>query len=135
MDNCLFCKIIKGEMPSFKVYEDKNFISFLTIGPVNKGHTLVVPKKHYETLLDIDKDKLGKLMGVVQKVTIAVIKVTKAEGFNVHINNKRAAGQLIDHLHIHIIPRYRNDGLKHWIQSSYNKGEPEKIVSEIKRFL
>jgi histidine triad (HIT) family protein len=135
MDECLFCKIVRGEIPCFKIYEDKNFLSFLTIGPVNKGHTLVVPKKHYQTILDIDKNELGKLMEIVQKITPAVIKGTKAEGFNIHINNKRAAGQLVDHLHIHIIPRYENDGFQHWPQSSYNKGEPEKIAKQIKSFL
>jgi histidine triad (HIT) family protein len=135
MDECLFCKIIKGDIPSNKIYEDKEFLVFLDIGPVNKGHTLVVPKKHYVTFLEMNEKELGKMMKIVQKIANAVIKGTKAQGFNIMINNKRAAGQLVDHVHLHIIPRFENDGFKHWPQSKYKEGEASKIADEIKSFL
>lgn len=135
MTECLFCKIVKGEIPSFKIYEDKEFIAFLDIGPVNKGHTLIVPKQHSETFMHMNKNELGKVMHVVQKVANAILKATKADGFNLMLNNKRAAGQLVDHTHFHIIPRFNGDGFKHWPQGKYAEDETSKIASEIKRFL
>ena len=135
MDDCLFCKIIKEEIPCNKIYEDKEFIAFLDIGPVNKGHTLIIPKKHYKTFLEMNEKELGKIMKIVQKIANAIIKGTNAQGFNIMINNKRAAGQLVDHVHLHVIPRFENDGFKHWPQSKYKEGEANKIANEIKSFL
>jgi len=135
MDDCLFCKIVKGEIPSYKVYEDKEFIAFLDIGPINKGHTLIVPKKHSETFMHMNEDELGKVMHVIQKIANAIMKATKADGFNLMLNNQKAAGQVIGHTHFHIIPRFHGDGFKHWAQGKYKKNEAVKITNEIKRFL
>lgn len=135
MKDCIFCKIINKEIPSSMVYEDNNTIAFLDINPVNKGHTLVMPKKHYETFLDLPKNELETLFGKIQEVTKAVIKATNANGSNLLLNHKRAAGQVVDHVHFHVIPRFENDGLKHWPHGKYNEGEDKKIATKIKSFL
>ena len=135
MKDCLFCKIINKEIPSSIVYEDGNVIAFLDISPINKGHTLVMPKKHYNTFLDLPKNELEILFGKIQEVTKAVIKATNANGSNLLLNNKRAAGQVVDHVHFHVIPRFENDGLKHWPHGKYNEGEDKKIATKIRSFL
>lgn len=112
MTDCIFCKIAKGEIPCDKIYEDKNVLAFLDISPVNKGHTLVIPKKHFETLMDADEITLMETIKIVKKLGKAVMKSMKSDGINISINNYKAAGQIIPHLHIHIIPRFSNDGLK-----------------------
>jgi histidine triad (HIT) family protein len=112
MESCIFCKIIKGEIPCTKVYEDDKVLAFLDISPVNKGHTLVIPKKHYETLMDVPDDLLCETMKIIKKLSKAVMKTVKADGINISINNYKAAGQLVLHLHVHIMPRFSNDGLK-----------------------
>ena len=116
---CIFCKIIRNEIPSYKLYEDKNFLAILDIGPVNKGHVLLIPKKHIEDFFGLNENISKELVRVIQKLSKAVIKATKADGFNLMLNNKKAAGQLINHVHFHIIPRFKEDGLKHWPQGKY----------------
>ncbi|MBU1854521.1 MAG: HIT family protein, partial [Nanoarchaeota archaeon] len=105
-DDCLFCKIVKGEISSAKVYEDDEFFAFLDIKPVNKGHTLVVPKHHCRNLLDFPKAEETDLMEFLKKVANAVVKAVGADGFNLGMNNEAAAGQVIFHAHFHIIPRF-----------------------------
>jgi len=112
--NCLFCKIVNGEIPSYKVYEDDDFLAFLDINPINLGHTLVVPKNHYANLFDLPTDILARLGLVLQKVGQAVKTGAKADGLNLGMNNEPAAGQLIFHAHFHLIPRFQDDGFKHW---------------------
>ena len=130
-DDCVFCKIVNGEIPCSKVYEDEKILAFLDISPVNKGHALVIPKKHFETLLDVPDDLLGDLMKAVKKVAKAVIKVAETDGFNLMQSNKTTAGQAVPHFHIHIIPRIDGDGLKHWPQGKYGRGEMEKFAKQI----
>ncbi|QIW24350.1 HIT family protein [Sulfolobus sp. S-194] len=129
VDNCIFCKIAKGEIKSQKVYEDQEIIAFLDINPVNKGHVLVVPKDHYETIFDIPKEKLSKVIEVVQKVAIALRKMG-ADGINIISNNGKAAEQHIFHLHIHVIPRYFNDGKDIDAMSKRAKYNDEKEMSD-----
>jgi histidine triad (HIT) family protein len=112
MENCVFCKIVKGEIPATKLYEDELTLSFLDINPASKGHSLVIPKKHYPTMLDIPEMELAELIKAVQKIGAAAMKATKADGFNIIQNNKEAAGQVVQHLHFHVVPRFKNDGLK-----------------------
>jgi histidine triad (HIT) family protein len=109
MTNCIFCKIANGEIPASKVYEDKDVVAFLDIDPVNKGHTLVIPKKHYATIMDLPNSQLHKLMDIVKKVASVMI-VSEESGVNVQQNNKSAAGQLVHHVHFHVIPRHKGDG-------------------------
>ena len=110
MHDCVFCKIVSGEIPTQKVYEDEHSLVFLDINPVSKGHTLVIPKTHYESLSHIPEKDFILYMQVVQKVVKALMKYT--EGVNVLENNGKDAGQLVPHVHFHIIPRRPGDGLK-----------------------
>jgi|TARA_B100001971_G_C18217064_1_gene554583 histidine triad (HIT) family protein len=136
MSDCVFCKIIKGDIPSTKLYEDENILAFLDIMPANKGHTLVIPKKHYETLTDVPVDELEKLTKELQKITVAVVKATNAEGFNVVMNNKEVAGQVVPHAHFHIVPRFPNDGMAFkWPTKKYEDGEVDKFKEKIISFL
>ena len=133
--DCLFCKIANNKIPSSKLYEDKDFLAILDISPVNKGHTLIMPKKHYATFLDLPKKELNNINSICQKVAKAIVKATNANGFNLMLNNNKAAGQAIDHVHFHIIPRYQDDGHKHWPGSNYKDGEQDNIAAKIKRLL
>lgn len=114
MQDCLFCKIIAGEIPAERVYEDENFIAFLDIKPINLGHTLIVTKQHHRNLFDMPPTELEALGPVIQKIAHAVKDGTHADGVNVGWNNESAAGQLIFHSHIHIMPRLTGDGHIHW---------------------
>ena len=112
MDDCIFCKIVKGEIPAAKVFESDKFLAFLDISPANKGHALIIPKNHYVSLNEMP-DEDGKEFGELQvKLAKEVMKATNAEGFNVVNNNFEAAGQLVNHVHFHIYPRRKGDGLK-----------------------
>ena len=133
--DCIFCKIIKGEIPSSKVYEDEKVTAFLDINPVNKGHTLIVPKKHSENILEDDLDDLKACMAAVQRVAKAVIPAVNAQGFNLIVNTDRAAGQIVMHTHLHIIPRFSDDGLRHWPHKQYNEGEMEQVRVDITKHL
>jgi histidine triad (HIT) family protein len=108
MEN-IFLKIINREIPANIIYEDDLVIAFLDIVPVNKGHALVVPKKHFVNILDGDPDTLAHMMKISQKVAQAQVKELGAEGFNLVVNNGIAGGQEVMHSHFHIIPRYLND--------------------------
>ncbi len=107
---CLFCKIASGEIPGKKVYEDANVFAFLDINPRNPGHTLVIPKKHATTIMDMGEKDVGKLFESVRYVAEAVQKGTKAEGLSIVQSNGKAAGQVVTHVHVHIIPRYLSEG-------------------------
>ncbi|MDP2630515.1 MAG: HIT family protein [Candidatus Uhrbacteria bacterium] len=133
--DCIFCKIIIGELPSWKIYEDEHTLAFLDIFPVHKGHALVVPKKHCTDFVSADPECLRHVHEVAQKVAKAVIAGTNADGCNVTTNNGVAAGQEVFHLHWHIIPRFENDGLHLWPQSQYADGEKETVQENIKKHL
>lgn len=111
-EDCLFCKIVKGELPSKKTYEDDNFIGLLDPNPRTEGHTLIIPKKHFRNLLDMPTSLGDEMLEAVKKVALKLIKDGKGEGFNIIVNNEPAAGQVIFHLHIHILPRKKGDGLR-----------------------
>lgn len=133
MNDCVFCKIIKNEIPTSKVYEDENFIAILDISPANKGHVLIIPKKHTETFLDTDDETTAKMINIAKKVAKGVIRTTKCTGYNILINNYKIAGQMIPHLHLHIIPRTNDDDFSlEWTHKEYGNGEIEKIALEIK---
>ena len=131
----MFCKIISGELPASKVYEDDAVLAFLDIAPINKGHTLLVPKEHHVNLLDCPEPLLICLTLALQKVGRAVREGVQADAFNVGLNNGRAAGQLVDHTHFHIIPRFHDDGLQSWGQRHYSDGEAERVVAAIRSAL
>ncbi|MDR3215572.1 MAG: HIT family protein [Bacilli bacterium] len=109
MENCLFCKIISNEIPAYKIYEDDDFLAFLDISQTTKGHTLVIPKKHYRNIYDVDEDTVAKIHQLAFKLAKQITKKLNAQGVNILNNNEAIAGQTIFHYHVHIIPRYRDD--------------------------
>lgn len=135
MADCIFCKIIAGEIPAYKVYEDDEVLAFLDIEPVNPGHVLVVPKKHFESLFDLPDDLARQIVSVIKKITPAILAGAGASGFNLGLNNGSVAGQAIAHLHWHIMPRVAGDGYKLWLGRPYNAGEAEEILRKIKEKL
>lgn len=134
-DDCIFCKIIKGEIPSSKIYEDENVFAFLDIGPITKGHTLVIPKQHSENIFDISEETLCSVMKVVKKLASVVKEATGSGGIVIGMNNNKVAGQEVPHVHFHIIPRKEGDGLKHWQNGKYDDGEMEEYHKKIVSFL
>lgn len=128
---CIFCQIINNEIPSYKVYEDESTLAFLDIAPVNSGHTLVVPKKHYENIEAIPADELGELMKKVKMIGGLLKNKLGVLGYNVNENNDVVAGQIVSHLHFHIVPRQVDDGLKLWSGDSYKDGEAENILKKL----
>ena len=128
--DCLFCKIIKGEIPSAKVYEDKHSYAFLDIKPINPGHTLLVPKKHFANLYEMPDEILANLAPIIKKLGVAIKKAVSADGINIGMNNDPAAGQLVFHAHIHIMPRFKNDGHEHWHGTPYKNDAEIKTVAE-----
>ncbi|MBM3260811.1 HIT family protein [Candidatus Kaiserbacteria bacterium] len=131
MQDCLFCKIVRGEIPSFTVYEDEHTLAFLDIHPVTSGHTLVVPKAHAMNIFDIAPESWGAVSESVRKVAIAIEESLQADGVNLMMNNREHAGQIIEHPHMHLIPRYRGDGLKLWPHGAYREGEAETVRGKI----
>lgn len=128
---CIFCKVIKGELPSYKIYDDDYVVAFLDIAPVNEGHILVVPKKHFDSLEDVDELMLSYIMNIVKKCGAAIEKTLGVKGYNVIINNGSVAGQVINHFHCHVIPRRDDDGLHNWPQKNYPEGKAEEIVAKL----
>jgi len=111
MEDCVFCKIIKGEFDSAKIYEDNDVLAFLDIKPVTKGHVLVIPKQHSENIFDISEDNLQKIIVVGKKLAERIQNVLHTDGIRLSQSNGAVAGQEIMHFHLHIIPRYKNDGV------------------------
>ncbi len=112
-DDCLFCKIAQGKIPSVKIYEDEDILAFLDISPASKGHALVITKEHFDNYLMVPKDLLAKAAAVAQEIGQAQISQLGAKGVNIISNINPIAGQSVLHFHIHVIPRYDpNDGLK-----------------------
>ncbi len=109
-DDCIFCKIIEGKIPSAKVYEDDDVLAFLDISQTTEGHTLVVPKEHYDNFLTTPKDIMHKVMDVAQRIGQAEIMVLGAKGINILSNVNKEAGQSVFHFHVHVIPRYDRKG-------------------------
>ena len=135
MEECLFCKIVKGELPSSKIYEDEDTLAFLDLFPVNKGHSLVIPKEHYETIFDVPANILAKVSSVMKNVADAVKNGVNADGISIAQSNGKDAGQVIPHIHFHIMPRFKDDGLKLWPQGKYEEGEMDKFKEDISKFL
>ena len=124
--NCIFCKIVAGQLPACKVYEDTDTLAFMDIGPIVPGHTLVIPKKHIDPLTAAPPEVLHKLIVVVQSIARAQLKAFKADGVNVIQSNGRAAGQVVPHLHFHVIPRFASDG-HHWNWKPRPYAQPEEM--------
>lgn len=121
-DNCIFCKIIAGEIPSYTIHEDKKFKVILDVGPATKGHALIIPKEHYANLYELPEEDAAETVKLAKKMMVRMTEKLKSDGFNIVQNNGEAAGQTVNHFHMHLIPRYKDDGeiLK------YIAGEPSR---------
>ncbi|PIP67275.1 MAG: HIT family protein [Parcubacteria group bacterium CG_4_9_14_0_2_um_filter_41_8] len=132
MNDCIFCKIIAGEIPSHKVYEDDEVFAFLDIHPVNLGHTLVIPKEHHKDLLSTPTELAQKLIIAVQKITPAILGAVGSEGFNLGVNNGESAGQVVFHTHVHIMPRFSQDRHALWHGKEMSQDELKEVADKIK---
>jgi histidine triad (HIT) family protein len=134
--DCIFCRMAAGQVPVTKIYEDQVILAFLDINPVSDGHTLVIPKQHFERLHDCPAELVGQVSSCLGKIAEAVADAMHSEGYNILCNNGRAAGQLVEHLHFHIIPRNIADGVfDHWPAYKYEEGRIEAIAAEIRENL
>lgn len=133
MQNCIFCKIVKGEIPATKIYENDKIVAFLDIAPVNPGHALVVSKKHFENLLSTPNEILAEMILKSKIIAKAIVDGLGIKGFNLAINNGKVAGQVVFHVHFHIIPRYEGDGRALWLGKKTNLKELEKIAKKIRK--
>ena len=132
MDNCIFCKILKNEIPSSTVYEDDKFRAIMDIGPVAKGHVILLAKEHAANLLEADDALLAGAMPAAKKVANAVKKTVGCDGINILQNNGEEAGQTVFHLHIHVIPRNKEDGVKlPPPMATYADGEAAELAKKI----
>jgi len=129
--DCLFCKIIKGKIPCAKVYEDKDFLAFLDINPIAKGHTLIIPKKHFINLLDTDDKYLKKMLPVIKKIMLSHKERLNCNGFNILNANEKAGQQSVFHLHIHIVPRFDDDGYDTWPRTGYIKEDLNELAKKL----
>ena len=137
MDNCVFCKIINKEIPSAKIYEDELVYAFLDISPINFGHTLVIPKEHHESASTIPEETAGRMFKVASRIGIAMKRELDMDGYNLHLAAGLAAGQVVMHAHLHVIPRGVEDDFHwNWRQLVYPEGEmaatAEKIIAKLK---
>lgn len=131
-DNCIFCKLANGDIPTNTIYEDEEFRVIMDAAPATKGHALVLPKNHYADIYEIDPEVLGKAIQVGQKVIKHATKVLGCEGYNLLQNNGEVAGQTVFHFHLHLIPRYAdmdNKQLLHWNPADID-GEAIKALTE-----
>lgn len=135
MPDCLFCKIANGTISSEKVYEDEHTLAFLDIRPVNRGHTLVIPKAHHANIYDIPPQDFAAVMETVRMLAPHIKAAVGADGINIGMNNDDAAGQLIFHAHVHIIPRFTHDGHRHWHGEGYALGQMEDVGQSIREEL
>ena len=137
MEDCIFCKIAKGEIPHNKVYEDDHTVAFLDISPATPkgGHILVIPKKHYELITDVPDKELNSIISIIKKLSAVLLKLYP--GLNIIQNNKKVAGQAVPHTHFHLIPRYEGDNIKinYWETHKYKPGEDKEIADKIKTLL
>lgn len=133
---CIFCKLASGEFSSATVYEDDLFRAILDISPAAKGHTLLLPKKHAANLFELGEPEVSQALSITKKLALAIQKTLPCDGINILQNNGIAAGQSIFHFHLHLIPRYEEDGVTiPWRSLSYADGEAEGLANKIRQNL
>ncbi len=130
--NCMFCKIANGEIPSKTLYEDEDFRVILDLGPASKGHALILPKNHYANLYELPEETAGEVMKLAKRMAAQMTERLGCEGFNLVQNNGELAGQTVFHFHMHLIPRYREDGQKiGWKPQEVSQEELEETRKQI----
>ena len=135
-DDCIFCKIAAGEIPSRKIYEDSDLIAIMDLNPTSKGHSLIIPKEHCTNIYDIDEDIAAKVMKTAKKLATKMTVALNCDGFNLLQNNGETAGQTMFHFHMHLIPRYKGDqvGIT-WHPGELNDADKEEILLKVKEQL
>ena len=132
-DDCIFCKLANGDIPTNSIYEDDRFNVILDNGPATKGHALILPKQHADNLYDLPDDVAAKILPLAKKLATKVTEALKADGFNLVQNNKECAGQTVNHFHLHLIPRYENDGQRIlWNPTTPSAEELDATLNTIK---
>ncbi len=135
MPDCIFCNIVSREIPSYTVYENDDVYAFLDIHPVNRGHTLVIPKRHARNVFDISSEDWAAVMKAVHALAGTIEKATGADGINLVMNNREHAGQVVDHAHMHIIPRFKGDGIRLMPGHAYKGDEAKEVLKKIRAAL
>ena len=131
-ENCIFCKLANGDIPTATLYEDDDFRVILDAGPASKGHALIIPKEHYANLYELDDGLAAKVMILAKKMITKLTDILGCDGYNIVQNNGEAAGQTVFHFHMHLIPRYRDDGQKiGWKPQEATQEELEAIRAQI----
>ncbi len=131
-NNCIFCKIIAGEIPAATLYEDADFKAIMDISPAAKGHVIILSKRHAENLYELDEDTATRALPVARKLAKAILEELHCDGINLLQNNGEAAGQTIFHFHMHLIPRYEGDQVKMtWAHGAYEEGEAAALAAAI----
>ncbi len=126
--DCIFCKIIAGQIPSMSVLETKSALAFMDISPLAEAHLLVIPKRHYARLDEMPEQEVRDLAALLPRLARIVVKVTEADGYNILQNNGQVAGQAVEHVHFHVIPRKEGDGLGYrWPAKDYEPGRADEI--------
>ena len=132
-NDCIFCKIAAGEIPSATLYEDEDFRVILDLGPASKGHALIIPKEHYRNLYDIDEELASKAIVLAKKLVKKMTDVLGCDGYNIVQNNEEAAGQTVFHFHMHMIPRYKDDNVGlGWNMGKLTDQDRDEILGKMK---
>lgn len=132
-DNCIFCKIANGEIPSATLYEDEDFRVILDISPAAKGHALILPKEHYADLYELEDETASKVLVLAKKMITKMTEILNCDGYNLVQNNGEAAGQTVHHFHVHLIPRFNGDKVGvAWKPGTLKDEDREEILSKLK---
>jgi histidine triad (HIT) family protein len=129
--DCIFCKIIAGDIPCHKVYEDDHVMAFFDILPISLGHTIIVPKRHQPDLENVPDEDMAAMALAAKKIGKAVMDGLGVKGYSLFLDNKSAANQHVPHAHFHVVPRMEGDGLERWPQSGYGEGEAEDCLKKV----
>ena len=132
MSDCILCKIIDGTIPSAKIYEDDLVYAFLDISPINFGHTLVIPKEHHQSAATIPEETAGRMFRIASRIGIQLKRLEEFDAYNLHLADGTAAGQVVMHAHLHVVPRGAEDGFRwNWRQLTYPEGKMIALAAEI----
>ena len=123
MSNCIFCSIVEGRVPSYTIYQDKNLLAIMDRYPSTKGHVLILPKRHVTDIYGLNNEEAAEILPLAQKISAKMRDVLGMEGLNLIQNNGKAAGQVVDHFHLHLVPRYENDGVTIKASPDFDRSE------------